>query len=78
MSKARFVEVYAAQLVAAVTDHPEEYSFPAATVPAVVERISAALDRHSYSKDGRAFRGTCKALGIAYTYAAINAFCEAV
>lgn len=69
-----FMAEYARQLEKAVRDHPEEYGFPASHVPVVVGKMREAFIRGSYNKDGRAIKATCKALGVAYTYAGINKF----
>ncbi len=70
----RFVEEYTQQLTKAVTDHPDEYGWPVANVPTVVGKMKAAFKEGTYNKDGRAIKATCKALGIKYTYTAINAY----
>lgn len=69
-----FMEVYSTELKRAIVEHPDEYAYPVDEAEVVVARMSAAIARGSYNKDGRAFKATCKALGIAYTYSAINAY----
>jgi hypothetical protein len=68
------MEAYETALVAAVTEHPDEYGYPVSDVPKVVERMRAAIQRGSYNHDGYAFKSACKALGIKYTRSAIEAF----
>lgn len=48
-----------------------------------VEEVAARMIAHveagdGYSKDGRAFKATCKRLGIPYTYKGIRAYVSAV
>lgn len=71
---AQFREVYTRQLLAAVQNHPAEYGYGAAAVPGVVDRMTAAVERGSFNKDGFAMKGTCKELGIKYTYTGIDEF----
>ena len=70
----RFLAVYREKLAAAITKHPDQYVWPIEELGPVMGRMTAALDRGSYSKDGLAFRATCRALGIKHTYTAINQF----
>jgi hypothetical protein len=70
----QFFAEYAKQLTLAIEQHPNEYGYPASEAPFVVARMRAAVNRGSFNKDGLGFKWTCKALGIKYTYAAINAF----
>ena len=67
-----FSDLYKKNLTKAVTDYPTEYGFTAEDVPAVAARMRAAVLAGSYNKDGRAFKATCKQLGLAHTYTAIN------
>ena len=83
-----FMEVYRAELEKAVAEHPEEYGIqrvsakagletlatPAEFAQIVSGRMEDAMIRGSYNKDGRAFKATCKILGIDHTYKAINSF----
>ena len=71
-----FIKVYAEQLEKAVRERPEEYGWPFENVPAVVEKMKAAIKARTYNKDSRAFKGTCKILGIKHTYTAINHFID--
>lgn len=68
-----FIE-YEKQLTQAVEAHREYYTYPIDDVPVVVARMRAAVKAGTYNKDGIGFTRTCKALGIKYTYAAINAY----
>ena len=70
----RFIAEYAKQLSLAVQNYPDEYVYPVAYVPVVVEKMRDAFRLGTFNKDGRAIKATCKALGINYTYAAINAY----
>ena len=72
----RFMEVYTDTLRDAVINYPDEYRWPIEEVPLVAERMRLALLRKSYSKDGRAIKATCKKLGIAHTYKAIDDFLD--
>lgn len=65
---------YLKQLEIAVREHPEDYGFPVEKVPEVAAKMRVAFGRGSFNKDSRAIKGTCKAFGIKYTYAAINEF----
>ncbi len=70
-----FMVEYTKQLEIAVQSHPEEYFWSkTATVQSVADKMRPAFIRKSYNKDGRAIKATCKVLGIAYTYTAINAY----
>jgi hypothetical protein len=75
-NKDRFAAAYERNLRKAVIEHPDEYSWPVENVAAVAAKMMAALERGSANKDGRAFRATCKELGIAYTYKAIQRFLQ--
>lgn len=74
MRLAEFMAVYKEELERAVREHPDEYHYPFSDVPTVVARMGAAIEKGSFNKDGRAFKGTCKRLGIKHTYAAIAAW----
>jgi hypothetical protein len=70
-----FLDTYRNMLGLAVQSHPEEYGwYPKLSLDTVFARMAEALIRGSYIKDGRAFKATCKTLGIKYTYTAINAY----
>ena len=76
MNRETFIRTYREKLADAVRDHPDEYVWPLSELDAVMGRMVAALDRRSFNKDSRAFRATCKALGIKHTYAAIREYVE--
>lgn len=87
-----FTREYFKQLSTAVIDHPEEYPWAYApteirgnlysqvldrmSVLQVAEKMDAAIERGSFSKDGRALKATCKQLGIKHTYKTISEFLE--
>lgn len=66
-------DIYREELANAVRDYPNEYAWPIDQVPVVADRMVDAMKRGSYNKDGRAFKATCRRLGIKHTYTAINA-----
>ena len=87
ISQARFnefVKTYLSQLEKACAEHPGEYPWlgqpdmldggKPTTPRHVAARMQGAILKGSYNKDSRAFKGTCKALGIAHTYTAIETF----
>ena len=69
-----FIKEYAKQLELAVRNYPNEYGWPVENVPVVVERMRAAIQAKKYNKDSRAFKATCKVLGIKHTYKDIEHF----
>ena len=69
---ALFGAVYSVELERAVLEHPEEYTYGVAEVPAVVGRMLEAIRRGSYNKDSRALRATFRAFGIRHTYTALR------
>lgn len=71
---AKFAEVYERQLREAVTNYPDEYYWPVENVPIVAAKMIAAVRRDNYNKDSRAFKATCKELGIKFTYTAIREY----
>lgn len=73
-NRQRFLAVYTEALTETVKAHPEEYAWPVANVPIVVERMAAAMDRGSFNHNSRSYRLTCKRLGIPYTRKSILAF----
>jgi hypothetical protein len=71
------------QFVAVLTDHycqlfdnNEAYSVAKAryTPEQLAEKMALSLKNGAGSKDGDGIKRTCKALGVAYTYKAINAY----
>lgn len=73
----RFADLYRSNLHRVVVEQPQEYAFIADKVDEVADKMIAAIARGSANKDGYAFKMTCKALGIAHTYKAINAYWNA-
>ena len=73
-NQTHFLDLYLSALTNAVTTHPDEYLYPVESVPGVVTRMAAAIDRNSYNKDGYALKAVCKALNIPYTYKGINVY----
>lgn len=72
---ARFQAELTSQYKWLFTTQPD-YSFAASrtTPEALAEKMTNGLLSGSASKDGDGIRRTCKVLGVAYTYGAINAF----
>jgi hypothetical protein len=54
--------------------YPNEYCWHVPEPERVFSRMALALIHGSYNKDSHAIEATCKALGIAHTYEAINQF----
>ena len=72
-----FMKVYTEELQRIVEEYPDEYPWGGRTpVAHVAARMKDAMIVGSYNKDGRAFKATCKRLGIKYTYKAIREFCK--
>lgn len=69
-----FMEVYAEKLKEALKLYPDQYFWPESLFPEVVKKMRLAIERGTFNKDGHAFKATCKALKINYTYKAINEF----
>jgi hypothetical protein len=61
---ARFVEVYGPELVAAVTNYPDEYAFAPSEALKVAARMAVGFESGSYNHAGRAIRATAKKLGL--------------
>jgi hypothetical protein len=68
----RFIAVYTAQLQHEFDTNPE-YALVSRQTSAhdLAVRMTESLMKGSASKDGRAIKSTCNALGIKYTYKAI-------
>ena len=68
----RFITVYAAQLQHEFDTNPE-YALVSRQTSAhdLAVKMAEGLIKGSASKDGRAIKSTCKALGIKYTYKSI-------
>ena len=71
-----FLAEYTIQLTRAVTRHPTLYSYSVSQVPGVITRIREALPANKYMTNGRAFRATCRNLGIKPTYKAVRDFLQ--
>lgn len=69
-----FLNTYRGNLEKAHSLNTIEYSWPIEELPMVYERMSKAILRGSFNKEGLAFKLTCKELGIKQTYKDINAF----
>jgi hypothetical protein len=72
-----FMLTYVRNLALVVTNYPEEYQWNDTSlgqVAIVAEKMFAAMDRGGYNKDSRAYKATCKELGIKHTYTAIDAY----
>jgi hypothetical protein len=72
----QFMGVYEKNLGAAVSGWPDEYCWPREQVPDVAGRMRNAIIRGTYNHGGRAFKMTCKELGIKHTRKAITEFLE--
>lgn len=73
-NKEKFQEAYKRHLAAVRAEFPDVYLWPASDTDMVAQRMFAAMDRGSFSKEGYAFKRTCKELKIKPTYQEINAF----
>jgi hypothetical protein len=71
-----FSKAYRSCLLAAVSDPASGYYYGPEQVPAVADKMLAAIASKPYGAnyDGRGFKLTCKALGIKNTRKAILAF----
>jgi hypothetical protein len=69
-----WVEIYEANLIKVVTEHPDLYEWPLSQVHMVAEKMRIAFENGSFNKDSLAIRATCKHFGIKFTYAAIKTF----
>jgi len=72
----KFVSVYRAHLTRLRRENHKDYAWPLEDLPVVLDRMEAGIRRGSASKDGPAFRATCKELGIPHTYKAIYKFLD--
>jgi len=70
----QFMTVYAEMLPVVIESYPDEYCYPVAMAPVVADRMRAAIEAGSWNHGGRAFKATCKRLGIKHTRTAINDF----
>jgi len=73
-NREKFITAYAVNLAKAVEKFPDAYQYEVESVPVVVEKMVAAIDKGSFNKDSRGIRWTCKELGIKSTYKAIAEF----
>jgi hypothetical protein len=69
-----FIDIYTRNLRESQQADPKSYAWPAEELPDVVKRMTAAILRGSFNKDGRAFRATCRELGIKHTYLDIECY----
>lgn len=70
-----FVTEYRKQFTQNVLDNPSIYGwYPSTPIDVVADRMITSLKTNACSKDGLAFKGTCKALGIKCTWSAIDEF----
>lgn len=70
----KFMDAYVPALHEAVQKYPEMYAWPIENVPVVAERMKYAIVRGSFNHDSKAFKITCKNLGIKHTKTAIKQF----
>lgn len=70
----KWMEAYRPNLERAVKEKPIDYGFPLSEVPAVVDRMRAAIERGTYNHAGHALKWTCQGFGIKHTRKAIEAF----
>lgn len=68
-----FFALYERNLRVAMDMHPEDYA-RGVSAEAVAARMRAAAVAGTFNHDGRAFRATCKEVGIPHTRKAILAF----
>ncbi|MBE7465979.1 MAG: hypothetical protein HS116_21090 [Planctomycetes bacterium] len=69
-----WMEAYKKHLTDCVREMPDQYAYGADRVPAVVERMRAAIKDRSFCHDSAAIKRTCKQFGIKHTHKAIDAF----
>ena len=73
----KFHAIYAEQLRKAVAANPHEYGNPTPErTETTIANMVKAFAMGTANKDGTACRATCKVLGIAHTYKAINAYLQ--
>ena len=75
-NKEFFKLIYGIQLKRSKQSVPEAYAWDMNQLPVVLERMCQAIDKKSFSKDGAAFKLTCKVIGIPYTYKAIFSYLD--
>lgn len=69
-----WMAAYEKHLADCVREMPDLYGYGINRVPEVAERMRAAIQARSFSKDSAAIGRTCKQFGIKNTYRAIDAF----
>jgi hypothetical protein len=69
-----FVSAYKIMLEDELKKNSQAYAYGIDQLDLVVERMTNAFKKGSFNKDGNAIKRTCKHLGIAHTYKAMNAF----
>ena len=75
-SREFFKTVYGQALKQAHEQNPSEYVWPAYELLMVFSRMCVAIDKGTFNKDSKAFKITCKVLGIKHTYKAINEYLD--
>lgn len=73
-----FLDVYKEELIKSHKENPDSYAWPFSELDEVFKRMSAAIERGSFNKDSKAFKSTCKALGIKHTYRDIDAYMRGI
>lgn len=69
-----FIATYSEELHKAHAANPALYAFPASELPAVLIRMTAAIERGSYNHGTPTFKATAKRLGLKHTRTAIETF----
>lgn len=69
-----FKETYKIELEKAHKKNPDQYAWPISEMPDVLSRMYLAIDKGSFNKDSLAFKATCNALKIKFTYRDIETF----
>ena len=69
-----FLSAYRTNLEKAHAERPTEYAWPISEIEIVFDRMAMAIKQGSFNKDSRAFKLTCKQLGIKHTYRSIREF----
>ena len=69
-----FMEVYQKHLKACLEKYPDQYAWNIDELDTVLNRMRTAIERGSFNKESKAFKDTCKELGINHTYKAIQEF----
>lgn len=69
-----FIDCYRSHLIKAHQNDPSSYAWPITELDTVMSRMTSGIERNSFNKDSKAFKDTCKELGIKHTYQAIRDF----